>query len=106
MVNNKISGLLGLAMKAGKIVFGTEACMQEIQKNKVKLVIIATDSAERTKTNFDIICKEKKIPMFEYLKIEDISKSIGKNNKAVIGIRDTNFSREIKKIIDGGEAIG
>ena len=44
--------------------------------------------------------------MFEYLKIEDISKSIGKNNKAVIGIRDTNFSREIKKIIDGGEAIG
>ena len=47
--NKKICGLLGLAMRAGKIEFGTEACIQGIEKNKVKLIIIATDAAERTK---------------------------------------------------------
>lgn len=106
MIENKVSGLIGLAMRAGKVVFGTDACKQEIQRNKVKLLIIAKDAAERTKTNFKDICKEKNLPIIEFLEIETISKSIGKDNKAIIGIKDTNFSKEIIKIINGGEAIG
>ena len=35
MINNKICGLLGLARRAGKLTFGTEACLQEIDKNRV-----------------------------------------------------------------------
>lgn len=106
MINNKVCGLLGLAMRAGKISFGTEACVQEIEKNRIKLLIIATDASERTKMKLNSICNNKKIPILEILSIDEISKSIGKNNKAIVGIKDSNFSREIIKIINGGEAIG
>ena len=106
MINNKICGLLGLARRAGKLTFGTEACLQEIDKNRVNLIIIATDAAERTKMNFNNICKERKVPIFEVLDIESISKSIGQTNKAVIGIKDKNFAKEIAKRSSGGEAIG
>ena len=106
LINSKICGLLGLARRAGKLSFGTEACKQDIEKNKIKLIIIAKDSAERTKMNFKNICKEKNIPIFEILNIEEISNSIGQNNKAIIGIKDINFSNEIIKIIKEGEAIG
>lgn len=93
-------------MRAGKVVFGTDACLQDIEKNKVKLVLIATDSADRTKMKFKNICNDKNIPIKECLRIEEISNAIGKDNKAVIGIKDINFSNEIIKIINGGEAIG
>ncbi len=106
MINSKICGLLGLARRAGKLSFGTEACKQDIEKNKIKLIIIAKDSAERTKMNFKNICNEKKVPIFEILNIEEMSNAIGQSNKAVIGIKDINFSKEIIKIINGGEAIG
>ena len=54
MVNNqKICGLLGLATRAGKIVAGTDACLQEIEKHNVKLLILAVDSADRTKKVFN-----------------------------------------------------
>ena len=106
MIKNKICGLLGLATRAGKTVFGTEACRQALEKDKVKLMIIATDAAERTKMNFNSICNSKNIPILEYLSIDELSKAIGKNNKAIIGIKDANFSKEIIKIINGGEAIG
>ena len=106
MINNRVCGLLGLARRAGKISFGTEACMQDIQKNKIKVLIIATDAAERTKMSFHKICNSKKIPIFEILNIDEISNAIGQSNKAVIGIRDVNFSNEVIKIINGGEAIG
>ena len=39
-------------------------------------------------------------------KKEDISKSIGKINKTVIGIKDKNLAGAIKKILNGGDVIG
>ena len=108
MVNkeNKIYGLLGLAMKAGKLSFGTESCIDMLNKNKVKLLILAKDSSERTIENFYRICKEKNIPVYTFGNKDEISKSIGKNNKTVIGIKDKNLAGAIKKILDGGDVIG
>ncbi len=106
MIKNKVSGLLGLATRAGKITFGTEACLKDIEKNRVKLIIIALDASERTKKLFKNICNQKKVLLLEYMNIEQISLAIGKNNKAVIGIKDINFANELEKIINGGEAIG
>ena len=39
-------------------------------------------------------------------KIEELSKTIGKNNKAVIGIKDINFANSIQKKYNGGDIIG
>lgn len=104
--NEKICGLLGLATRAGKTVFGTEACISSIEKRKVKLVIIAKDAADRTKINFKQICEKMQIPIWEGMEIDILSKTIGKQNKAVVGITDVNFSKEMLKIINGGEVIG
>ncbi len=38
--------------------------------------------------------------------IEILSKAIGKSNKAIIGIEDSNLANEIQKIKNGGELIG
>lgn len=52
------------------------------------------------------MCEQNKITYREVLTIDEISSSIGKDNKAVIAIKDINFSNEILKLIDGGEIIG
>ncbi|MFR2571377.1 MAG: hypothetical protein ACLS90_06770 [Clostridia bacterium] len=46
------------------------------------------------------------MPIIIIGKIETLSKSIGKNNKAIIGINDINLSKEIEKINNGGDVIG
>ena len=38
--------------------------------------------------------------------IENLSKAIGKSNKAIIGIKDKNLAKEIQKKYDGGDVIG
>lgn len=104
--NSKIYGLLGLARRAGKISFGTESVKDTIERNKAKLIIIANDSSERTKKNFEILCKNYNIELRIIGIIEELSKAIGQTNKAVLAIKDENFSKELVKIIDGGEIIG
>lgn len=107
MVNNqKICGMLGLATKAGKVVAGREACLQELEKHNIKLLVLAVDSAERTKNMFKLKCNKFNINICENLTIDEISNSIGKPNKAIVGIKDKSFAKAINKIINGGEMIG
>ena len=106
MEANKIYGLLGLARRAGKISFGTESSKYTIERKKAKLVIVAEDSSDRTKKNFKDLCEKFNVQIRIVGTIEDLSKSIGQINKAVLVIKDENFAKELIKRIDGGEIIG
>ena len=77
-----------------------------MKKKKVKLVLIAQDSSERTKTKFQKLCKENQTECLIIGDIETLSKSIGKVNKAIIGIEEENIAKQIQKINYGGESIG
>ena len=93
-------------MKAGKIAFGADGVEESILKRKVKLVIVSEESSERTKSKFIKLCQNYNIPIIIDGNIDDLSKTIGKSNKAVIGIKDINFANSIQKKYDGGDIIG
>lgn len=106
MINNKILGLIGLAMKSGNVSFGADSVEENILKKKIKLVIISEDSSERTKNKFVSICEKNKVPVIIDGNIDSLSKAIGKNNKAILGIKDLNFAESIQKKYNGGDIIG
>ena len=108
MINqkNRVLGLIGLSAKAGKIECGADAVEECIKRGKAKLVIVSEDAADRTKENFEFLSKQQRVNFVVYANKEELSKSIGKNNKAVLAIKDKNLSEQIYKIICGGEAIG
>ena len=106
MKNSKILGLIGLAARARKVSFGADSVELEAQKNKVYLIILAQDSSTRTKEKFQKISEKYNIPIIITQTIEELSKAIGKSNKAILGIEDINLASEIQKINNGGEAIG
>lgn len=105
MINKKILGLIGLSARARKVCFGADSVEMEIKKKKVFLCIIAKDSSDRTKEKFQKICEQYNVPIVVFGEIEELSKAIGKSNKAILGIEDINLSNEIQKI-NGGEIIG
>ena len=105
-MENKILGLIGLSAKSGRIAFGADSVKREMLKGKIKLLILAENSSERTKLKFKKIADEPKIPIIFFGTISNISNAIGKTNKAILGIMDMNLAREIKKIYNGGDSIG
>ena len=72
-------GLIGLATRAGKIVFGTDACLEQIIKRNAKLVIVAKDASERTIKNIKNKCIENNVMFYNILTVNEISKCIGKD---------------------------
>lgn len=106
MSNKKILGLIGLAARARNVAFGADSVETEIKKRKISLIIVASDSSERTKDKFKKLGEIYNIPYIIIENIETLSKAIGKDNKAILGIKDLNLSKEILKINNGGEVIG
>ena len=99
MQKNNILSFIGLARRASKIAFGTEQVNEAIEKNKVKLVIVALDTSDKSKERIKRACESKEIPMIEFGTIDEISNAIGQDNKSVIGILDNGFARELQNKI-------
>lgn len=99
----KVYGMLGLSSRAGKITTGLDATIEAINKNQVYVVILAKDISENTQKKIEKICSDKKINIIYFGTIDENSRAIGKENKAVIAIKDENFANAILKIISGGD---
>lgn len=79
-----------------------DAVVDAVERHKVKLVIIAEDTSEKSKKNIRYVCTNNDISVIELSKMEDLSHMIGKKNKKVIGITDKNFSDGIKEKCNRG----
>ena len=63
-MQNKILGLLGLSMKAGKVKAGEFSVEKSIKAHKAKLVLVAADASENTEKKFRQSCFYYHIPYF------------------------------------------
>lgn len=102
MNNNsqKLHSLLGLAMRAGKLVSGEDGTMIDLKKGKLNLVIVAEDASNNTKKLFKDKSSFRHVNCIELSTKSDLGISIGKDSRAVIGIKDIGFANKIIQLID------
>lgn len=94
---NPFYSLIGLAMRAGKVVSGDENVFKSIQKGQAKLVVIAEDAAENTKKKFSDKCQYYKAPYLCFGTMAELGNSIGKHERAVLAISDNGFVKGLNK---------
>lgn len=99
-MQNKLLTMLGFAIKSGNLLSGENTVEMFLPRRKVSLVIIAEDASENTKDKFVSMADRYNIPYIIYGSREELSHAIGKFNRAVIGVTNKKFSREIRKIYE------
>ena len=48
-MNDRLLSLLGLARKAGKVVFGRDCAAEAVRKKQAKLLLLASDLSPKSK---------------------------------------------------------
>ena len=98
--------MLGLAMKAGKVVIGTEQVITYLQKGRIKLTLVSSNASDGTKKKILHKCEFYKTRIEELgIETDELGRLLGKSyTPAVVGITDENFSRAIIKLLDGENA--
>ena len=102
----RVHGMLGLAMKAGKVVIGTEQVIAFLQKKRLKLVLLSGGSSDGTKKKISSKCEYYSVLLREIpIQTDELGTLLGKTyTPAVVGITDENFSKAIINLMDGENA--
>lgn len=96
-MQNRILSLVGLAMKAGKVVSGEFSTEKAVKEGKASLVIVAEDASDNTKKLFLDKCDFYQVPVYIYGDKEQIGHAIGKELRASLAIVDTGFAKSIER---------
>ena len=90
--------LLGLARRAGKIVSGETFVLAQLKTHKIKLVFLASDTAQKTATSIKEKCHFYQIEVIDLFDRKELSAATNLARSA-IGITDDGFARKILQLL-------
>ncbi len=95
--NNKVSSLLGLATKAGKVFSGEFMTEKMVKSGNAYLVMIAEDASDNTKKKFKNMCEFYEVPICFFSEKISLGRAMGKELRASLAVVDEGFAKAIKK---------
>lgn len=98
-MKDKVLNLLGLAMRARKIVLGQDFVLKEMSKQH-KLVFLAKDAGENITKKIIDKATSFHCTVCRNFSSDELSQAIGKENRKVLLINDLGFSRKLKEYIN------
>ena len=101
-MDKKTTSLLGLCMKAHKLVAGEHACEIALRNGDAKLIIISQDASLGTRKKFTNKAFYYKVTVIIYGSRDEISKAIGKENRVVVAVTDSGFADGLLKNMEVG----
>lgn len=92
-------GMVGLARRAGKLVFGFDAVMRAAADGSASLVLLASNASERTTRAAVDGCTGTGTECIRVNQtMEEIGLAIGRNSTAVLAICDQSMANRIKEL--------
>lgn len=89
---SKQLNLLGLSLRAGKLIHGDENVEKAIKRDKIRVIILAKDVSDTTKERYHRFAQEYQVPLCDSYTREEISHAINKA-RAICGIADKGLAK-------------
>ena len=100
---NRIFSMIGMAMKAGKVVSGEFSTEKAVKTGSAWMVIVSEAASENTKKMFRNMCTFYEVPMYVYGTKEDLGHCMGKEFRASLAVTDEGFAKSIEKRLNEAE---
>ena len=102
-VKDKMMGMLGLSMKAGKAASGGFAAEKSVKSGWSYLVIVPEDASDGTKKKYTNMCDYYGVPILVTGTKETLGRALGKEERSVISVNDANFAQAIMNLCAGNK---
>lgn len=99
----KILRLLGLARRAGAVIWGLDATIAAMNDKKVFFLILAKDIGKNTEKKIQRILVESEFVKENVCQIssaENLGFVTGGKARAILGITDVNFAKGMQKALE------
>ena len=101
LLRERISGCLGLANKAGKIISGSSLVIDALRSpQKPGYIILATDISEAIGERIRILTGVHNVPCAQVLSKDDFGDLLGKAPRSAVAVRPGGFAQQLKRLIE------
>ncbi len=97
-----VSGLLGLAYRAGQITLGTDTALQEIRAGKAALALLDEAASEGTRKKLLDACAFRSVPVYT-LPENEISQACGRDGRMAAAVRKGNLANRMQELLSENE---
>jgi ribosomal protein L7Ae-like RNA K-turn-binding protein len=94
-MNPKVAQMLGLAMRARKIVTGEGPVLQAVRSHQAKLVIVAADASANTVKKVTDKCSFYQVPCHRLANRYELGRAIGKDARVTVAVTDSKLAESI-----------
>ena len=96
-MNEKFWNLLGLCMRAGKIISGEKACIQAVRMGSACVVVLDNAAAKNAVKSVTDACTYHEVPLI-YAPENELGYAIGKPGRMVAAITDPSMADRILQL--------
>lgn len=92
-MDNGLTGLLGLARRAGKAELGEESVATAALGHKARVILVASDAADNTRRKVESLGQQGNAPVLELpLTKEELGGALGRVSCAVLALTDMGLA--------------
>lgn len=84
-LENRVTGFLGLCMRAGQMISGQEQCVSAVRGGSAKLVLLDAGASANTQKRLRDACETHAVPLYE-LSAGALGACIGKQERMVAAL--------------------
>jgi ribosomal protein L7Ae-like RNA K-turn-binding protein len=98
-MNDRVLSLLGIARRAGRVCFGSDAVTEALRKGEAKLVLFARDLSPRTAGGVETAARARDVPCVKIAApMDEIGIATGKR-AGVVAVNDAGFAKAVAGLI-------
>lgn len=91
--------LIGLSLKAGKLIMGEGLVLAALRQHKLQLVIVAADASDATRHMLTSKSASYQTPIIQAFSKEAIDQALGRP-RTILGVTDVGFAKRLIALLN------
>jgi ribosomal protein L7Ae-like RNA K-turn-binding protein len=92
-VNDRVTRLLGLGLRAGRVVVGVAGVRAGLQRGKLACVVVAADAGQRTHDKVTRLAQAKGVRLVTGPEAAQLGAGLGRPPVQAVGVQDPALAR-------------
>jgi ribosomal protein L7Ae-like RNA K-turn-binding protein len=99
-VTERVTRLLGLGLRAGRVVIGVAGVRAGLQRGKLACVVLAADAGERTHDKVTRLAQAKGVPLVKGPDAAQLGAKLGRPPVQAVGVEDRALARGLTALTE------
>jgi len=97
-VSGKLIRLLGLGLRAGRVVVGVTGVRAQLQRDGLRCVVLAADASARTREKVERLARARGVSVLAGPAALDLGAGLGRRPVQAVGVADAGLARGLLRL--------